>query len=89
MVTCSNYVFLHILKWVNFKLGWLNVVFFFFTIQALIRVQLYTIFFFNFYICILLGAVFAHSHVSFTGSVTLLDPDLFWGIQSKTWHWAA
>ena len=30
----------------------------------------------------------AYSHMSFVGGVTLLDLDLFWGVQSGTRHWA-
>ena len=32
--------------------------------------------------------IFACSHVSFARGVTLLDLDLFWGVQSRTRHWA-
>ena len=35
------------------------------------------------------GQFFARSHVSFIGGVTLLGPDLFWEVQSRTRHWAA
>ena len=34
------------------------------------------------------GVVFVHGHVSSVGGVTLLDPNLFWGVQSGTRHWA-
>ena len=34
------------------------------------------------------GRFFAHSHVSPIGSVTLLSPDLFQGVQPGTRHWA-
>ena len=29
-------------------------------------------------------AIFARSHMSSTGGVTLLNPDLLWGVQSET-----
>ena len=34
-------------------------------------------------------AVFVRSHMSSAGAVTLLNPDLFWRVQSGTRHWAA
>ena len=40
-------------------------------------------------IYILPGAVFARSHVSFIGGVTLLGPDLFWRVQLGIRHWSA
>ena len=40
-------------------------------------------------IYILLGAVFADSHVSFIGGVTLLGLDLFWRVQLGIRHWSA
>ena len=35
------------------------------------------------------GRFFTRSHVSLVGGVTLLDSDLFWGVQFGTRHWAA
>jgi len=34
------------------------------------------------------GPAFARSHVSSARGVTLLDSNLFWGVQSRTPHWA-
>ena len=36
----------------------------------------------------LLGALFARTHMSSPRGVTLLDPDLFWGVKLGTRHWA-
>ena len=35
------------------------------------------------------GQFFVHGHVSSIEDLTLLNPDLFWGVQSETRHWAA
>ena len=39
-------------------------------------------------IYILPGAVFARSHMSFIGGMTLLCPDLCWVVQPETQHWS-